>query len=174
MIKGHTHSVNLWQSLGKVCSTRLWNGWGWICMDLSRSWEGYGTLHHPPSMGAGNLGLTFFWSLWGCGILALTFFCAFIALKSCFSSRRAKLTPDEGVSTSRSPPGRVQSWAKRKEVTIMKGVVQKYSEKKESTNHLLSYVFFLFCQGPWKSSGCAMVLMDSSCIGRDDKLQKQI
>ncbi|CAL1139793.1 unnamed protein product [Cladocopium goreaui] len=72
----------------------------------------------------------------GCGILALTFFCAFIALKSTFSSRKAKLTPnDEGVSTSRSPrspPGhRVQSWAKRKEVTIMKGVVQKYSEKKE-------------------------------------------
>eukprot|EP00435_Cladocopium_sp_Y103_P066772 s254_g29.t1 len=70
----------------------------------------------------------------GCGILALTFFCAFIALKSSFSSsRKPKLTPDdEGASTSRSPPGhRVQSWAKRKEVTIMKGVVQKYSEKKE-------------------------------------------
>ena len=68
----------------------------------------------------------------GCGILALTFFCAFIALKSSLTSPRTRnldrLDPDNddprhSVGTS--------TWAKRKEVTILRGSILKYSEKKE-------------------------------------------
>lgn len=68
----------------------------------------------------------------GCGILALTYFCAFIALKSSLTSPRTRnldrLDPDNddprhSVGTS--------TWAKRKEVTILRGSILKYSEKKE-------------------------------------------
>ncbi|CAJ1353814.1 unnamed protein product [Effrenium voratum] len=56
----------------------------------------------------------------GCGILALTFFCMFIVFKAS-QSRHWKPAP--------RPVDRV-AFEDRKDLTIMKGVVKKYSDKK--------------------------------------------
>ena len=59
----------------------------------------------------------------GCGILAMTFFCMYILLKSSFSHRKVAKRP---VSL-----GSVSERQDETSLRILRGVIKKYSEKKE-------------------------------------------